>query len=129
MGIDVASFKLKIFVVSGAYGGIAGSFLSNYISAAQPHAFTIDFSIFAVLTVVLGGMGNLWGTVLATVILTWLRDEKLSQYQEYSSLIFGMILILIFIFSPQGLGPLIKRAISAEKLLQLKQKLALILKG
>ena len=61
-------------------------------------------------------------------ILTWLRDEKLSQYQEYSSLIFGMILILIFIFSPQGLGPLMKRIIFAMKPGQWKQKLELMVK-
>ena len=128
MGIDVASFKLKIFVLSGAYGGIAGSLLANYISTAQPHGFTINLSIFVVLAVVLGGMGNLWGAVFATVILTWLRDEKLSQFQEYSSLIFGMILIFIFIFSPQGLGPLIKRVISAEILGRLRQKLKAVLK-
>jgi branched-chain amino acid transport system permease protein len=128
MGIDVANFKLKIFILAGAYGGIAGSLLSNYLSIAQPDAYTIQFSIFVVLAVVLGGMGNLWGTVVATVILTWLRDEKLNQYQEYSSLIFGIILILIFIFFPRGFGPLIKGFISIEKLGQLRQKLELVFK-
>jgi branched-chain amino acid transport system permease protein len=128
MGIDVASFKLKIFVICGAYGGIAGSLLANYISTAQPHGFTFWFSIFVVLAVVLGGMDNLRGAVFATVILTWLRDEKLSQYQEYSSLIFGIILILIFIFAPQGLGPLIKKVTSAARSRLLGQKMELIFK-
>jgi branched-chain amino acid transport system permease protein len=128
MGIDVASFKLKIFILSGAYGGIAGSLLANYVSTAQPHAFTVSFSIFVVLAVVVGGMGNIWGCILATVVLTWLKEEKLSQYQEYSTLIFGIILILIFIFSPKGLGPLIKRFASVARIEIIGQKISLIFK-
>jgi branched-chain amino acid transport system permease protein len=115
MGVDVAKYKLKIFVLCGIYGGIAGSLLANYIGTAQPHGFTVGFSIFIILAVVVGGMGNLWGVVLSTVILAWLRDEKLSQYMEYSSLMFGIILILIFIFCPQGIGSLAKRIITATK--------------
>lgn len=128
MGIDVAKYKLKIFVLCAAYAGIAGSFLACFVSSAQPQGFTINFSIFVVLAVVLGGMGNFWGAVLATTVLTWLRDEKLSHYQGYSSLIFGIILILIFIFSPRGFGPLIERLVSVKKLWQLKQKLNLVSK-
>jgi branched-chain amino acid transport system permease protein len=66
----------------------------------------VNLSIFIVLAVIVGGMGSLWGVVAATVVLTWLKDEQLSQYQEYSTLIYGIILILILVFIPQGLGSL-----------------------
>lgn len=128
MGVDVASYKLKIFVLCGAYGGIAGSLLANYVGTAQPHAFTVVFSIFIILAVVVGGMGNLWGVVISTVILAWLRDEKLSQYMEYSSLTFGIILIIIFIFCPQGISSLTKTLIDATKWQLLGAKLGGVLK-
>lgn len=110
MGIDVANHKLKIFVLSAAYAGIAGSLLSTYLSVTQPYGYRVNLSIFLVLSVIVGGMGSLWGVVAATVVLTWLKDEQLSQYQEYSVLIYGVILILILILVPQGLGAMGQRA-------------------
>lgn len=109
MGIDVARYKLKIFVLSAAYAGIAGSLLATYLSLVQPYGFMVNLSIFLVVAVIVGGMGNPWGVVAATTFLTWLKDEKLSQYQEYSTLIYGVILILILIFVPQGPGFLVQR--------------------
>lgn len=109
MGINIAKYKLRIFVLSAAYAGIAGSLLATYLSMTQPYGFRVDLSIFIVLAVIVGGMGSLWGVVAATVVLTWLKDEQLSQYQEYSALIYGIILILILIFVPHGLGSLGQR--------------------
>jgi branched-chain amino acid transport system permease protein len=126
MGVDVARFKLKLFVLSGAYAGTAGSLLANYLSTAQPDGFTLELSVFILLSVVFGGMGKLWGTVVATIILTWLKDEKLTQYQEYSSLIFGIIIIVVFIFLPQGVGSLIQRLMVGTKLGSLSQKFKFI---
>ncbi len=111
MGIDVAKYKLRIFVLSAAYAGIAGSLLATYLSMTQPYGFRVDLSIFIVLGVIVGGMGGLGGGVVATVVLTWLKDEQLSQYQEYSALLYGIILLLILIFAPQGLGSLGQRAL------------------
>ncbi|MBW2618395.1 MAG: branched-chain amino acid ABC transporter permease [Deltaproteobacteria bacterium] len=106
MGVDVAAYKLKIFVISAAYAGIGGGLLASYLSMTQPDGFRVTLSLFIVLAVIVGGMGNLWGVVIATVALTWLKDEQLSQYQEYGTLIYGIILILILIFAPNGLGAL-----------------------
>jgi branched-chain amino acid transport system permease protein len=127
MGIDVAGFKLKIFVLSGAYAGIAGSLLATYLSTAQPHGFGVQLSIFVVVAVIVGGTGNLWGTVVAAVFLTWLQDA-LSRYQEYSTLIYGIILILILIFAPQGLGSLRQRYTSTAKLKRVMQNIKLFFK-
>ncbi|MEW5725052.1 MAG: branched-chain amino acid ABC transporter permease, partial [Thermodesulfobacteriota bacterium] len=115
MGVDVAGYKLKIFVISAAYAGIAGALLTTYLSMCQPDGFQVGLSIYIVLCVIVGGMGNLWGVVVATVVLTWLRDEKLTQYQEYGTFIYGIILILILIFAPQGLGAFGQRALGRLK--------------
>jgi len=128
VGIDVASFKLKIFIISGAYSGIAGSLLATYLSTAQPHGYGVQLSIFIVLAVIVGGMGNLWGTIAATVILTWLKDEQLSQYQEYSTLIYGIILILILIFVPEGLGSIGQKFTQSGKLKRLTGNIKLLFK-
>jgi len=127
-GIDVTRLKLKAFVISGGYAGIAGSLLSTYLSTAQPHGYQVDLSIFIVLAVIVGGLGNLWGSIVATVVLTWLKDEQLSRYQEYSALIYGIIIILALIFIPQGIGPLKQRYISSWKLELLGRKFKLIFK-
>lgn len=106
MGIDVASYKLKLFVLAGAYGGVAGSLMSFYFTAVHPHVFGSSLSIFILLAVIMGGMASLWGTVAATVFLTWLQAEQLSRFQEYSNFLYGIIIILVVIFAPNGLRSL-----------------------
>lgn len=69
MGIDISNYKLKIFVLSAAYAGIAGSLLATYLSMTQPYGFRVNLSIFIVLAVIVGGMGSLWGVVVATGVL------------------------------------------------------------
>ena len=55
------------------------------------------------MMVILGGMGNLYGPIAGAIFLTWLTDV-LSAYQEYSLPIFGIIIILLLIFFPEGVG-------------------------
>jgi len=101
-GIDPSEFKLKVFVLSAAYAGTAGALFACMISTANPGTFGLNLSILIVMMVIVGGMGSLYGSIFGALVLTWITSY-LGKYQEYSMPIFGIILILILIFAPQGI--------------------------
>jgi len=103
VGINVPRMKLEIFVLGAAFAGLAGSLFSYVMSIANPEAFSLGLTVLIVMMVILGGMGNLYGPVAGAILLTWLMDI-LSKYQEYSLPIYGVILILLLIFFPDGIG-------------------------
>ena len=103
VGIDVAQTKIKVFVMSAAFAGFAGSLFACIMSTANPEAFGLGFSTLIVMMVILGGMGNLYGPILGAILLTYLMDV-LARYQEWSLPIYGVILILLLIFFPEGIG-------------------------
>ena len=103
VGIDVAQVKTGVFVLSAAFAGFAGSLFACTMSTANPEAFGLGFSTLIVMMVILGGMGNLYGPILGSILLTCLIDI-LGRYQEWSLPIYGVILILLLIFFPDGIG-------------------------
>ena len=103
VGINVPRMKLQIFVLGAAFAGLAGSLFACIMSTANPEAFSLGFTVLIVMMVILGGTGNLYGPVAGAILLTWLMDF-LSKYQEFSLPIYGVILILLLIFFPDGIG-------------------------
>jgi len=103
VGINVPKTKLDIFVLGAAFAGWAGSLFACIMSTASPEAFSLGFTILVVMMVILGGMGNLYGPIAGAILLTWLMDI-LSKYQEYSFPVYSVILILLLIFFPDGIG-------------------------
>ncbi len=103
VGIKVSQVKIGVFVISAAFAGFAGSLFACVISTANPETFGLGLSVFIVMAVILGGMGNLYGPIVTAVFLTWLTDA-LGRYQEYSLPIYGVVLILLLIFFPEGIG-------------------------
>jgi branched-chain amino acid transport system permease protein len=107
-GIDTSRYKVKIFVLCGMYGGIAGSLYAHYISYINPETFVITLSVVLVTMVVVGGAASVWGAFVGASILTIL-PEYLRAYQDFSLVFYGSILILVMIFMPQGIVPAIVR--------------------
>jgi branched-chain amino acid transport system permease protein len=103
VGINVAQVKVRVFVLSAAFAGLGGSLFASIMSTANPEGFSLGLSVLIVMMVIMGGMGNLYGPISAAIFLTWLTDV-LGGYQEYSLPIFGIILILLLIFFPDGVG-------------------------
>src|SRR4030043_50923 len=103
VGIDVPKTKLDIFVLGSAFAGLAGSLFACVMSTANPEAFSLGFTILIVMMVILGGTGTVYGPIAGAILLTWLMDI-LSQYQQYSLPIYSVILILLLIFFPDGIG-------------------------
>lgn len=103
VGIEVGHIKLGAFVVGAAFAGFAGSLFACVLSTANPEAFGLNLSVLIIMMVILGGMGNLYGPITAAIFLTWLLDT-LGKYQEYSMPIYALILILLLITFPDGIG-------------------------
>jgi branched-chain amino acid transport system permease protein len=93
---------------------LAGSLYAHYLTFISPGSFSIFFSIQLVTMVLIGGMGSLWGAVLGASFLT-LLPEVLHVVKEYNVLIYGLILMGVLIFYPQGLFPGIQEMIRKRK--------------
>jgi branched-chain amino acid transport system permease protein len=103
VGIKVAHIKLGAFVLGAAFAGFAGNLFACIMSTANPEAFGLSLSVLVIMIVILGGMGNLYGPIAGAIFLTWLVDI-LGKYQEYSLPIYALILILLLIAFPEGIG-------------------------
>ena len=96
VGINITKYKMIAFVISASLAGAAGALFGlNYsnVSAAQ---FDFNTSILVLVYVVLGGLGNIWGSIVATVVL-YVLPEALREYSEYRMLLYAIILILVML--------------------------------
>ena len=117
LGINTAHLKLMVFIISAALAGLAGGFYAFAINYINPEPFGFNFSNLLVTMVVVGGMGDLWGPLLGTAILT-IVPELLRVIKDFDILVYGLILMAIIIFMPQGIISLIYRVfhkVSIEK--------------
>lgn len=108
MGIDIAKYKVQVFVLSAVYAAIAGCLHAHFRWFISPSTFHLQTSIKLVTMVVVGGLGNLWGAVLGAILLAWL-PEWLTVAKEYDVMIYGGLLMLVMIFMPGGLVGLLGR--------------------
>lgn len=102
LGVPTDTYKIKVFVVSALYASLAGSLYAHYLTFISPKTFDIFFSLELVTMVIVGGMGSIWGALLGTIFLTPLPDV-LQVFDEYKDIFYGLILVLILIYVPEGL--------------------------
>lgn len=100
IGINITKYKLMAFTISAAFAGIAGVLYAHNLNSltALPKNFGYNMSIMILVFVVLGGMGNMRGSIIAAVVLT-LLPELLRGLNEYRMLIYSIVLIAVMIFS------------------------------
>ena len=103
-GLNIARWKITAFTLGNFLIGLAGAFYAMMLGFIAPTNFTFGDSLILVSIVLLGGIGNPWGLVVATTILIIL-PEKLQAIQEYRFLLFAVMVILILLFRPEGLLP------------------------
>lgn len=101
-GIPVSKFKTVAFVISAFFAGIAGVVYSHNIGIIKPGNFDYNKSIEILVIVVLGGMGNMKGSIIAAVILTIL-PELLRSAADYRMLLYAIVLIALMLFNNSGL--------------------------
>jgi branched-chain amino acid transport system permease protein len=102
MGVDTTGYKVRAFVISAAYAGLAGALISHAILLATPRMFTFVRSIEVVVMVVLGGLGSITGSIVAAAVLT-VALELLREFQAYRMVVYALLLIALMLLRPQGL--------------------------
>ena len=98
IGLDVRKYKLMAFVVSAALAGMAGCMFGQNYSTLAPVKFSFNTSVLILVFVVLGGIGNIWGGMIAATLLTVL-PEALRGFADYRMLTYAVVLILVMIFT------------------------------
>lgn len=102
MGINAFKYKMLAFIIAAFFAGLAGGLYAHYMGYIQPASFDFNKSIDYLTFVVFGGMGSLSGSIIATIVLTFL-PELLRGLGEFRMLIYPLALIILMIFRPQGL--------------------------
>jgi len=103
VGINITHYKSLIFVISVVIATVAGSLYAFFAGFISPQEAGFNHSIELVVMVVLGGMGRIYGSIIGAVILT-LLPQFLTSFEDYETLIYGAIIILIMIFMPKGIA-------------------------
>jgi branched-chain amino acid transport system permease protein len=119
MGIHIRNVKLLAFAMGATFGGLGGGLFAAFQGFVSPESFTLMESIMILCMVVLGGMGHIPGVILGAVLLTVLpellryigplQQELIGRVavdpSDLRMLLFGIALVLVMVFRPQGLWP------------------------
>ena len=113
LGLNPTVIKLTAFAIGAAFAGFAGSFFAARQGFISPESFTFIESAIILAIVVLGGMGSLAGVVLAAIIMTVLPE--LRAFNEYRMLMFGLLMVVMMLWRPQGLVPMTRHHVELPK--------------
>src|ERR1044071_5094897 len=102
MGINPTKYKIIAFVVGAFFAGLAGGLYGHFIQYLAPVGFDFNKSIEVVVMVILGGMGNTVGVIIAAILLTVLT-ETLRKFGDYRMVLYSALLIVLMLTRPQGL--------------------------
>ena len=104
IGISTASYKLMAFVLSAAFAGMAGTLYAMNYSTITASKFDFNLSILVLVFVVLGGLGNIWGSIIAAALLTVLPELlRALNFNDYRMLIYAILLIALMLFNNSGI--------------------------
>jgi branched-chain amino acid transport system permease protein len=108
MGVPTLKYKIWSFTLGAAVGGAAGVLYASKNLFIAPEMFTLNVSILILSCVVFGGIGNIWGVVVGATILGYLPD-RIRFISDARLLVFGIVLVVVMNFRPDGLLPRKKR--------------------
>jgi len=116
MGVDTTGYKVRAFVVSAFFAGVAGALFAHFVPIINPGSFTFVKSMEIVVMVVLGGLGSTTGAIVAAVFLTLLPEALRSAFtmmgaegslaQKVDQIrmpVYGLLLVALMLLRPQGL--------------------------
>ena len=102
LGNDVTGIKRKILVISAVMAAVSGGLYAHYIGYISPQPFGIEFSIKLVVIIAIGGFRSIPGVLFATLFVTVIT-EPLQQLGYYDVVVYGLFLVIIIAWMPQGL--------------------------
>jgi branched-chain amino acid transport system permease protein len=109
-GVDIARYKLQIFVISAIYASVAGSLFAHYTEFITPGEADLQYSFEMLIIVLLGGMGSIYGVIFGAIILMSL-PHFLTWFHDYETIVFGFVLVMTVMFMPKGLLPTLQQAL------------------
>ena len=102
IGVNIILVKIKTFMMSAFFAGLAGGLYAHYMGTIYAEKFSSTESFEMLVIVILGGMGNIPGAIIATLLVKWL-PELLRGVSVYRTLIFGILLVLITMYKNTSL--------------------------
>lgn len=122
VGLNVTKYKMMAFVISAVLAGMAGALYGLSISTVTAAKFKFDTSILVLVFVVLGGIGNIRGSVIAAAALT-LLPEMLRSFSDYRMLVYAIVLILVMLIrNSPAVRNLWQRFLALKPVAELLQK-------
>jgi branched-chain amino acid transport system permease protein len=126
MGVPLMRTKLWAYAIGGVFGGLAGSIYGSFINGIFPTSFSFQISVIVLVMVIVGGMGNIWGVIVGASLISWLNFIGLQKIgnllndgipgsahdvdiTKYKYGLFGILLILMMLFRPEGIIPSARR--------------------
>jgi ABC-type branched-subunit amino acid transport system permease subunit len=103
-GLDLSRWKITAFTLGNFLIGIAGALFGMVGGFVAPNNYTFADSLILVSILLLGGIGNPWGLIVATIIVV-VVPEKLQTIQEYRFFLYSVLVIAVLLFRPEGLLP------------------------
>jgi branched-chain amino acid transport system permease protein len=113
LGLNPMKIKLSAFTLGAMFAGFGGAFFAARQGIVNPESFTFIESALILSIVVLGGMGSQLGVIIAAILLTVL-PELAREFSEYRMLIFGLVMVLMMVWRPQGLLPMRRRHVEVR---------------
>jgi branched-chain amino acid transport system permease protein len=108
VGVSAFRYGMIIFVAASVFAGVAGCFYAHYVSYINPEVFGFIYMITMLVMLVTGGKGTIAGPFYGCILFTVL-PEGLRVAKDYRDPVFGIILIVVAIFLPQGMAGLFRR--------------------
>ena len=116
MGVPTFRYKLLAFAMGAFIGGLAGALYASKTGFINPESFVLILSILFVAAVVVGGQGSRWGVIVGAALVAYL-PERFRGFEDWRILVFGLALMAMAAFRPQGLLPP-RRTVLARKVEQ-----------
>lgn len=107
-GVNVTWLKVMAFAVSAAIAGVAGALYAHQVRYISPEVFHLEFDIMVLAMLMIGGRNSVAGAVAGAVLVTYL-PEALRAFKDWNMAIFGVMLLLILVFMPDGVAGLVRR--------------------
>ncbi|MEJ2303552.1 MAG: branched-chain amino acid ABC transporter permease [Anaerolineales bacterium] len=111
MGVDVATYKARIFAVSAILASLAGSLYAHFQAAVSPIPFSFVASLELVVMSAVGGLSSIWGAAFGVAVILVIKEILRSRLRlvlqgasgEHEIIFYGLLLVLIMIFMPEGI--------------------------